>query len=416
MITQKLEHLKMNKTYNNKTKFSFKMKRFALLLFVAASATVFAQKPIKPNVNKALASLQAGKVDEAKANIDAAITNEKMMTDAKTWYYRGLIYSSIDTASNEQVHNLDPNAFQVALEAFTKAEELSKGKALSITDANGLPVLKTQQMAWWANSHINDGAAAFQEDNFEAAMQAFEKVQKILPEDTTAYFYGGIAANSAENFDKAIENFEKYIKLGGTSPDAYKLLGNIYSGPKSNKEKALEVMREAKAKFPNDSDFPKVEIGLLIDMKRIDEAKTGLESALQKEPDNKILHFYLGYTNASLNNAAEAKKNYERALQLDPNYFEAALFLAKLMYTDAGSIKKEMSNLGITAADKKKRLELDGQLVGKLKEALPYWERAEKINPSDQDVLDALYSIYGDLDMQDQLKRIEKRYKELGYE
>jgi tetratricopeptide (TPR) repeat protein len=392
------------------------MKRLAFLLFVAASASVFAQKPIKPNVNKALASLQAGKVDEAKANIDAAITNEKMMTDPKTWYYRGLIYSSIDTTSNEAIHNLDPNAFQVALEAFNKAEELAKGKPLSITDANGLPVLKTQQMAWWANSHINDGAAAFQEDNYEAALKAFENVQKILPNDTTAYFYGGIAANSAENFDKSAEYFEKYVALGGSSPDAYKLLGNVYSGPKQDKEKALELMRTAKAKFPNDTDFPKVEIGLLIDLKRIDEAKSGLEKQLVKEPDNKILHFYLGYANSSLNNTAEAKKNYERALQIDPNYFEAAQFLAKLMYADAAAIKKEMSNLGITPADKKKRLELDGVLVGKLKEALPYWERAEKINPNDQDTLDALYSIYGDLDMQDQVKRIEKRYKELGYE
>ena len=99
------------------------MKRFALLLFVVASATVFAQKPIKPNLNKALASLQAGKVEEAKQNIDAAITNEKMINDPKTWYYRGLIYSSIDSTSNEQIHNLDPNAFQIALEAFAKAEE-----------------------------------------------------------------------------------------------------------------------------------------------------------------------------------------------------------------------------------------------------------------------------------------------------
>jgi tetratricopeptide (TPR) repeat protein len=392
------------------------MKRFALLLFVVASATVFAQKPIKPNLNKALASLQAGKVEEAKQNIDAAITHEKMMNDPKTWYYRGLIYSSIDSTSNEQIHNLDPNAFQVALEAFTKAEELSQGKALATTDASGLPVLKSQQMAYWGNSHLNAGAAKFQEEDYEGALASFEKVGKILPEDTTAFYYGGIAANAAENYDKAIENLEKYIKLGGKSPDAYKLLNNIYSGPKENKEKALALIQEAKQKYPNDPDFPKVEIGLLIDLKRIDEAKGGLEKQLVKEPDNKILHFYLGYTNATLNNIPEAKKNYERALQIDPNYFEAALFLAKLMYADAALTKKEMSNLGITAADKKKRFDLDKQLVEQLKVSLPYWERAEKINPSDQEILDALYSIYGDLDMQDQVKRVEKRYKELGYE
>jgi tetratricopeptide (TPR) repeat protein len=79
----------------------------------------------------------------------------------------------------------------------------------------------------------------------------------------------------------------------------------------------------AKPKFPNNPDLPKVEIGLLIDLKRIDEAKSGLESAIKKEPNNKILHFYLGYANASLNLVPEAKKNYEEALRIDPQYFEA---------------------------------------------------------------------------------------------
>jgi len=117
-----------------------------------------------------------------------------------------------------------------------------------------------------------------------------------------------------------------------------------------------------------------------------------------------------------LNNNTEAKKNYEEALRIDPQYFEAQLYLSKMVYAEAASIKKEMSNLGITAADKKKRFELDKQLVEKLKLALPYWEKAEKLNPSDQEVLDTLYSIYVDLDLQDQIKRIDKRYKELGIE
>jgi len=75
-----------------------------------------------------------------------------------------------------------------------------------------------------------------------------------------------------------------------------------------------------------------------------------------------------------------------------------------------------MSNLGISAADKKKKLDLDKVLVEKLKLALPYWEKAEKLKPDDQEVLDTLSGIYVDLDMQDQIKRVEKRYKELGLE
>jgi hypothetical protein len=75
-----------------------------------------------------------------------------------------------------------------------------------------------------------------------------------------------------------------------------------------------------------------------------------------------------------------------------------------------------MNALGISAADKKKKFELDAVYTTKLREALPNWEKCEKLITSDQEVLDELYSIYSDLDMQPQVKRIEKRFKELGIE
>lgn len=393
------------------------MKRFMILLLVLASAAVYAQKAVKPNLNKALASLKEGKHAEAKENIDAAITNEKLKDDGKTWYYRGLIYMAIDTTSNPEVNALAPDAFNIAMESFAEADKREdKKKAYHVPDANGLPQTKEQQVQWWGGAHVNKGAKAYQEEDYETALKSFDRAAQINPNDTLAHFYAGFASYQAENFDKAIESFTKYNQAGGTSPDAYSLLFNMYSGPKENKEKALEVVREAKQKFPNHPDFPKMEIGALIDLNRIDEAKSGLVEAIKKEPDNKLLHFYLGYANATTNNIEEAKKNYEDALKIDPNYFDAQLYLAKMMYTDALAIKKEMGQLGISAQDKKKRFDLDKVLVEKLKTALPYWEKAEKLNANDQEVLDALYNIYGDLDMPEQAKRIEKKYKELGYD
>ncbi len=392
------------------------MKRITLLLLMLATVSVYAQKAVKPNLNKTLALWKEGKLDEAKTMIDLATTYEKTMNDGKTWYYRGLIYASIDTTSNEAFKALAPDALSVALESFKKGDELSPGKEHFIQDATGIPILKSQQMTYLAGGYLNEGASYYQEEDLEGALGSFEKAQLVQPTDTTAFFYGAFAANSLENYDKALTYFQKYIDLGGMSSDAYLSMININSGPKENKEEALKLVRLAKEKYPKNVDLPKVEIGLLIDLKRIDEAKSGLESAIAKEPGNKILHFYLGYANSSLNLTDQAKKNYEDALKIDPQYFEAQVYLAKLMYNDAAKIKKDMSNLGISADDKKKRFEMDKVLVEKLKVALPYWETAEKLSPDDQEVLDVLYSIYIDLDLQPQVKRIEKRYKDLGME
>jgi len=390
------------------------MKR-ALLILVLIPAVLFGQKTPKPNINKALNAFKSGKLDEAKEIIDAATTYEKTMDNGDTWYYRGLIYAAIDTSSNEAYHSLASDALDVALASFAKAEELSDGKTeYNITGDNGFPILKTQQIDIWASTYLNKGANLYQEDNLEGALENFEKTSRILPDDTTAYFYSGIVANSLEKYDLSLEKFKAYIEKGGTSPDAYSMMLNMLNGPLDNKEKALELVREAKQKFPNHPDFGKVEIGTLIDMGKIDEAKSGLEEAVKKEPDNKVLHFYLGYVNSSLGNSEAAVKSYEEALRVDPNYFDAQLLIAKEKYKPAEKIKKEMANLGISPADRKKKLELDKVLVEQLQIALPYWEKAEKMNPSEQEVLDALSSIYGDLGMTAQVQRIEKRYKELG--
>src|SRR5690606_27271512 len=284
----------------------------------------------------------------------------------------------------------------------------------NIIGANGLPILKPQQMEIWAGTYINKGANLYQQDDLEGALENFEKTSRIIPDDTTAYFYSGIVANSLEKYQLSYDKFRTYIDKGGTSPDAYSMMLNLLNGPLDNKEKALELAREAQQKFPNNSDFGKVEIGTLIDLNRIEEARAGLEQAIKKEPDNKILHFYLGYVNSSLGNSDAAVKSYEEALRIDPNYFDAQLLMAKEMYKPAEKIKREMASLGISAADRKKKLELDSQLVEKLKVALPYWEKAEKMNPTEMEVLDALSSIYGDLGMTAQAQRIEQRYKELG--
>ena len=277
------------------------MKR-TLLFLLLAPLMVFSQKQVKPNLNKALNFWKTGKLEDAKNMIDLATTYEKTMNDGKTWYYRGLIYATIDTTSNEQDHALASNAFEVAIESFAKAEQLKDKNEYFIPGDMGLPILISQQIPYWSQNYLVKGVDLFQTDDYEGALLNFEKVQKINPKDTTSFFYGAFVAQSLEQYDKAVEYFYKYLNNGGTSSDAYGSIINIYSSIKEDKQKALEVVREARKKYPENEDYPKVEIGMLIDLGQIDEARTGLENAIKTEPNNKLLHFYLGYVNSSLKN------------------------------------------------------------------------------------------------------------------
>ncbi len=391
------------------------MKKVAILLVLAMPLALMAQKPVKPNLNKAFSSWRSGKLDEAKTMIDVCETDPKLALDAKTWFYSGMIYMSLDTTKNPKYNSLASNAFEKSLASFAKADELNKNSKneLFYTDNSSfIPVTKTEVIDRMSGHYLNLGAAAYQEDDYDAALHNFERAQKVKPSDTTSYFYAGIVANSDEQYARAAEYMKSYQANGGVAIEAYYV--RINAAAQTDKAKAVDLAREAKARYPANVELPKMELQYLIELERVQEAKVGLEAAIKTEPNNVVLHYFLAFTNFRMGDYEAAKASCEQALKIDPKSFDAQILLAKAYYVDAENIKKQMNSLGITDADKKKRFELDKMYVEKLKIALPYWEKAEKLNPADTDVLDALYIIYGDLDNQAGIKRIEKRYKELG--
>lgn len=405
------------------------MKRVFFLLMMLGSVAAIAQKQAKPNLNKALQAWKDGKLNEAKDIIDAATTYEKTMNDGKTWYYRGLIYASLDTTSNEQFKTLAPDAYKVSLASFAKAKEMGKaGTDYFITDANNVPQTQTYQLEVLANYYLDKGLKAFQDDADNARSLELMKKTKGLFEgglltpyrnDTLTYYIETLVAQQSDSLDLAIESANKYLQKGGTSRDMYTILYQIYySGPKEDKNKALETVQKARKLFPSNPDYPKMEIGLLIDMGKIEEAKKGLEEAVKTEPGNKILHFYLGYANTRTENHVEARKHFQEALKIDPAYFEAQFYLANTFLVDVDKTSKELSNVPNTAAFSKKRSELVQKRVKESEIAIPYLEKAEKMQAPDKDsqveVLHKLGQLYYYTADDKNSARVEKRLKELG--
>lgn len=405
------------------------MKRITLLLFMFAAVTAFAQKPVKPSNPKTLKAIKDGKLDEAKTLSDLAITNEKMMNDGETWYYRGLVYATLDTTKVEAHKNLATEPLKTAVEAFQKADKMGKaGKDYFIQGDNLLPITKTQQVEGLANHYLQKGIDKLQEeDDAEGSIAALEKGKYIFENalaaysnDTLSYFVLGLAHNTAEHWDEAIAAMEKYLAKGGKSKDAYIVMYQAYNGPKEDKEKALEVIRKAKVAVPANTDFPKIEIGLLIDLNKIDDARVGLEEQIKKEPDNATYHFYLGYVNSQLGKQDAARANFNDALKLNPGYFEAQYYLANTYLIEVDKTSKEINNLGISAADNKKKPALVQKRVKESETALPFLEKAEKMKIASKDseveLLQKLKLLYYYVADDKNLERVSKKLKALGEE
>jgi tetratricopeptide (TPR) repeat protein len=396
------------------------MKKVILLAALVLPLAVAAQKApkeIKPNVNKAEASRKDNKLDEAKANIDLCVQNEKMKLDAKTWYYRGLIYASIDTSTNAAFRALEANAFNVAMEAFKKCEEIDKGKTnYFITDETGLPILDNMVKASYATAYYNASVQQLQEEkNYAGSFASIKKAVTLYPDTSILYVAGVFIAPQAEENDQAVEWCQEYIKKGGTSSDAYVAMFGIYRDKKKDNAKALEVIKEARVKFPDNTEFPKYELNIYLSEKKYTEARAFIEEDLKRNPNDTESMYLLGRLQVELGDTQGAKATFEKALSLDPNYFDALAGLTDLYWKDAKAIKDQMANLGNSKEDMAKMKQLDPIYVQKLNVYLPYLERCEKLQPDNIDILYQLLTVYAELEGNEtKIARVKKRLKALG--
>ena len=434
------------------------MKR--IILFVLLTPVIaLAQKEIKPSVSKAESALQKGNFDEAKSIIDATVANQEFMVDkkgqptknaSKAWYLKGMIYSAIDTTKIEKFKSLDPNPFAVAKEAFTKAEEIDKGKNESlvngITQGLPIPMLKSQVASIYAQKYLERGYAIYQKKDYKTAYVDVEKVLFFLPNDTSQLMNAGVYfAPAANENDKALDYIKRYKANGGKSSDVLLQEYSIYSkradeakkvGKEKNKQydplldsvftkntnAALKVAQELSAKYPDNMDYLNLEYNIYTQTNRLPEAKVLMEKRAKADPKDRESRYFLGLICSALKDTDGSKQWMLEAIKVDPDYFEANLVLGQLTYADAQKLRNDRNAItGQKEADLKKRQELYKQIPIKLKESVVYWEKCVAVNSSDADGLYGLLSIYSDISLYDEtyepkITELKKKMKALGLE
>ena len=357
-------------------------------------------------VNKAETLQGEGNIAEAKELIDAAVDNPKTKNVAKAYFVKGLIYGSIATSTDESITGLDSDALDKTLESYNKIFETEKESSTYYF----LAQQKVEEL--WATS-LNTGATMYQDESYSEAYKYFLICQQIKPNDTTAYYYAGVTAQLDESWDNALSNFNKLLELDSKGAEIYGSIIKIYRYHEKDTLKALELVRVAIKEHPNNLDLKREEINLLIILDLMDDARISLEATLQDDPDNYSTYYSLAYMYDESGDEAKAIENYIKAIELNPEYFDATFNLAVIYYNKGANLFKEANNLSLKEYQQKgEEIEERGRVQFRV--SLPYWEIAAKLQPEDVGTLQNLQGVYTRLKMMDKAEDVAAKMKVLG--
>ena len=367
------------------------------IILLAIQTVSFGQNK---NVRKAGNALEKGELAEAKSLIDPAISDDQTKDEADTWLLYGQVYQAIGDDSTNSVQVDQP--YEKAMEGYNKAMELDDEGSSDYTLAEQMK----EQV--WANA-VNKGAKLYSDKDYENAITYFDVAKMAKPQDTTAYIYAGISAQQAGELADAAENYAFLVdSLDYTSKDFYNSLIYIYLVEQKDSQKALNYLQKAQEVFPDDPEFLKQEITVLINNQEYDKAEQQLTKAIESEPDNAILYYNRGYLYEQMDNGEQAVENYKKAAELDPQYFDATFNLAAYYYNQAAETLQKANNMDLKEYEEKGAAIEDSAKVF-FEKALPALEKSMELKPDDEKVLTTLQTVYTRLGMEAKAEEVQTK-------
>lgn len=397
------------------------------LLFSVVIEAQTAKRDLR-NAKRALSSFgldpagNSSKLTEAKDLINGVVKDEEFKNDFNAWYLRGNIYNEmvsqdmIQKGLNPNYEAKFPEASVTAYESYMKAYELAEKKWHLRDAAQGLAdVMSGLLNHGFEYYQVGDQATAY--SSFKAALDAhyiIEENGKTSPfadeeELNNQIYIVAVTAFSSGQLDSAEHYINKLQEKGVDKPELYDFLFKINS-ERGDMDKAKSYLEKGREKYPDDVNLLFSEINVALQEGKLDELVSSLTLAIEKEPKNLSLYSTLGNVYDNLVQISEdeedkekyfekAKATYNKALELDPNHFETTYSLGALYFNKAALMTQELAALeeDFSAAGLKKFEEQQNKVNEIFNISLPYFLKAEQLNPEDRNTLLALKEIYARL-------------------
>jgi tetratricopeptide (TPR) repeat protein len=425
----------------------------ALLGFLFVTSVAFAQEDgvklakaagrswATYNIDKAS---NIGKLIEAKQKIDQAMQTQEAQAVADAWINKGNIYRTI-VSTDSTVFKLlakdkpsikGENDALVSFLAYKKAYEIATKKYEKEDAIKGIyevqPYLinigvEKFQKAGYEKAFLSFQAATQSHEMIKAHDKKMKSVMDSLPSFNDILYFAGKSAGLAKRYPDAISFLNRLVQSGTAKADIYESLytAKLESG---DADGANAILQDARKKFPDDTSLLFDDINAHLKAGKLTELIDKLKQAIKQEPKNVGLYVTLGNVYDNLYQAQIKEKNdslatihfnnakeyYEKALGVDPKALDAVYSIGALYYNKAAFRTQEMNALpdnDYSPAGLKKLETYRKEIMGLFDQSLPYFQKAESMNPNDTNTLIALSEIYArkedDLSLEFK-KRLEK--------
>ena len=148
---------------------------------------------------------------------------------------------------------------------------------------------------------------------------------------------------------------------------------------------------------------------MYIKLEKMDKFGELMSEAIALDPENPTLYYNLGVVNFNQGRMDDAKKYYQKATELKPDYGDAYMNLAVIILNKDKAIVEEM-NKNLSNFKKYDELALKQKEV--YKEALPFLEKADSLNRS-IDTVKTLMNLYEVLEQSDKATEYRDLYKSM---
>ena len=336
-------------------------------------------------VTNAILNQRSGLLDKARIDIDKAILNEKTSGKAKTWYTRGEIYQGM-LESPIYVKQLQPSeGVQKAYESYNKTIELDTkdgefGKQ-AVTRMDGL-----------YGRAFNDAVNSYNAKDYDKAIENYKLASKIKPQDTTAVLYSAYASEAKQDYVGAKAGYNQLLGMNYKSVTLYSRLLQM-AKQQNNTTEAAKVLQQALVAYPTNKSFMLEDLNMSLASGKGEDALAKINKSIIADPGNSNLYAVRGSMYDQQKKTELAVADYKKAVELEPNNFDAQFNLGVYNYNRAADAYTKASKMDLkTYQVSGKKFETEGKKY--FESSVPYFEKALVLQPEDRNTLVSLQKVY----------------------